>query len=59
MRRLADQVSAGGMQILPFQFEHPGNRVLSEPVDPQIGVNGAQLARDGQVASGMAEPDRR
>jgi hypothetical protein len=40
-------VSAGAVQVLTFEVEHPGDRILSEPVDLEVRVDGAQLARDG------------
>ena len=46
VRGFTDKVSAGGGQVLAFEIEHPGDRILSEPVDAQIGVQRSQLADD-------------
>src|SRR6185437_10624974 len=56
---LVGQVAAGGMDALALGFEDPGNRVLGEPVDLQIGMQSAQLAHDRHVALGVPEADRR
>jgi hypothetical protein len=39
-------------------LEHAHDRLLRQPVDLQVGVQGPQLVGDGQVAAHVAEPDR-
>jgi hypothetical protein len=39
-------------------FQHPGDRVLGEPVDLQVGVQLAQFVGDRHVPLGVAEADR-
>ena len=56
---LAGQVRAGRVDALAALFQHPGDRMLGEPVDLQVGVQLAQLVRDRRVALGVAEADRR
>ena len=56
---LVGQVGAGGVDALALPLEHPGDRVLGEPVDLQVGFQAAQLAGDRDVALRVAEPDRR
>ena len=56
---LVGQMSAGGVDALALRLQHPGDRVLGEPVDLQVRVQAAQLAGDRHVALGVAEPDRR
>ncbi len=56
---LVGQMGAGGVDALALGLEHPGDRVLGEPVDLQVRVQAAQLAGDRHVALRVAEPDRR
>ena len=56
---LVRQMRAGGVDALALGLEHPGDGVLGEPVDLQVGVQRAQLAGDRHVALGVPEPDRR
>ena len=51
--------AAGGMDALALGLEDPGDRVLGEPVDLQIGVQSTQLARDRNIALGVPKADRR
>ena len=55
---LASRALAGWMRS-PQRLEHARDRVLREPVDLEVGVQRAQLARDRDVAPGVAEADRR
>ena len=55
---LASSALAGWMRS-PQRLEHARDRVLREPVDLEVGVQRAQLARDRDVAPGVAEADRR
>ena len=55
---LARCALAGWMRS-PSRFEHARDRVLGEPVDLEVGLQAAQLARDRHVALRVAEPDRR
>ena len=57
--RLVGQPRRRRVHPLAASLEHPGDRVLGEPVDLQVGVVRAQLGGDGDVAPGVAEPDRR
>jgi hypothetical protein len=57
--RLVGQQRAGRVDRLAARLEHAGDRVLGQPVDLQVGMQGAQLARDGHVAPRMTESDRR
>jgi hypothetical protein len=45
------------MDTLALSRKDPGDRVLGEPVDLQIRVQGAQLARDRNVALGVPEAE--
>ena len=56
---LVGQVGAGRVDALALALEHPGDRVLGEPVDLQVRLQPAQLAGDRDVALRVAEPDRR
>jgi hypothetical protein len=56
---LVGQVLARRMDPLPLGLEHPGHRVLRQPVDLQPVDEVAQLASDRSVALGVAEADRR
>ena len=47
------------MDALAGVGQHPGHRVLGQPVDLEVGVQLAQLLGDGDVAPGVAEADRR
>jgi hypothetical protein len=55
---LVGQVAAGGVDLFALGLQDPGDRVLDQPVDLQAGVQGAELAGDGQVAAGVAQADR-
>ena len=57
--RLVREVSARGMDALPACLQHRGHRMLSEPVDLEVGMELAQLFRDRGIALRVAEPDRR
>ena len=57
--RLVGQMLAGRMDPLTLALEHPGDRVLRQPIDFEIGMEPAQLFGDRHVALGVAEPDRR
>src|SRR5262245_63578852 len=46
------------MDPLALALEHPGDRILCEPVDLQIRLEPAQLSGDRDVALRVAEPDR-
>ena len=56
---LAGQPGRGRMHPLAAPVQHRGDRVLGQPVDLQVRAQPAQLVGDGQVAPGVAEPDRR
>ena len=56
---LAGQVRAGRVDALTARLQHPGDRMLGEPVDLQAGMQLAQLAGDRDVALGVAQADRR
>ena len=51
--------AAGGVDALSLGGEHPGHRVLGQPVDLHARDELAQLARHRQVAVGMAQADGR
>ena len=51
--------ATGRVDPLAVRLEHLGDRVLSEPVDLEIGAEPAQFLGDGDVAAGVAEADRR
>ena len=53
------EVLARRMDPLSLRLEHPGHRVLRQPVDLQPVDEVAQLAGDRGVALGVAEADRR
>ena len=57
--RLVRQVLAAGVDALALALEHARDRVLGEPVDLEPVDELAQLARDRDVALGVAEADRR
>ena len=57
--RLVGQLRARRVDVLAAGLEDARDRVLREPVDLQVGVQRAQLARDGDVAPGVAEADGR
>ena len=56
--RLVGQMGAGGVDALALTLEHPGHRVLGEPVDLQVRLEPAELAGDRDVTLRVAEPDR-
>ena len=57
--RLVCEVRAGRVNAFVVCFQHGGDRVLRQPVDLEIRLEPAQFLRDGDVALGMAEADRR
>ena len=56
--RFAGQVRARGMNPLAMSLEHSSHRILRQPLDLEVRDEPAQLLGDGDVAPGMAEPDR-
>ncbi len=56
---LAGEERRRGVDALTPFLQHPGDRVLGEPVDLQVGVELAELVGDRRVPQRMAEPDRR
>ena len=46
------------MDLLALGVQDPGDRVLGQPVDLELGMQGAELVGDGQVAAGVAQADR-
>ena len=58
-RGLRGQVGARRMDELAARLEHRRHRRLGEPVDLEARDEPPQLARDRDVAPGVAEPDRR
>ena len=59
MPRLAGKPRAERMNVLVAGLEQTRDRILRQPVHSQIRMEPAQLARDGDVATAMAEADRR
>ena len=57
--RLAGQPRAKRMNMLVAGFEQAGDRVLRQPVHPEIGMKRSQFARDRDVAAAVAKADRR
>ncbi len=57
--RLVRQVRAGRVDALALGLQDRCQRVLSEPVDLQVGVQLAQFVGDGDVALRVTEPDGR
>ena len=57
--RLRGEVAAHRVDALAAGLQHPGHRVLRQPVDDEIRAAGAQLADDGHVAPGVPEADGR
>ena len=57
--RLAGEPRAERMDALAAGLEQARHRVLRQPVDLQVGMQLAQLARDGDVAAPVPEADRR
>ena len=55
--RLARQPCTGGMHRLARVFEHPGDRVLGQPIDLEVGMESSQLIGDCEVATGVAQAD--
>jgi hypothetical protein len=47
------------MDAFARRRQQPGDRILGQPVDLQVGPQFAQFAGDRDVAPAMAEPDRR
>ncbi len=56
--RLTGEPRRRRMDTLAAGIEHGGDRVLGEPVDLYVGVQGTQLARDRHVAQSVSEADR-
>ena len=54
---LGRQIGAGRVDDLAARLEQRRERRLGEPLDPQAGNLPAQLAGDGDVPPGMAQPD--
>src|SRR5579862_9161979 len=48
-----------GVDPLTLRLEHPGDRILRQPIDLQVRMQSSQLASDRHVALRMAESDRR
>ena len=46
------------MDGLALALQHPGDRILGQPVDLEVRNERAQLLRDGDVTLGVAEADR-
>ncbi len=59
MAGLIGQQIAGRMNALAGFFQEGGDRVLGQPVDLEVRMKAAQLARDRHVAARMAEADGR
>ena len=57
--RLAGQPRAQRMDALAAGRQQARHRVLRQPVDLEVGMELAQLARDGDVAPPVPEADRR
>ena len=57
--RLAGQQRAQRMDALAAGRQQARHRVLRQPVDLEVGMELAQLARDGDIAAPVAEADRR
>ena len=55
---LTGQVCAGRVNALAARFQHPGDRMLGEPVDLKTRMQLAQLAGDRHVPLGVAQADR-
>ena len=51
---LVGQPAAGGVHALALGLQHARDRVLRQPVDLQVGVQRAQLARDRDVTARVA-----
>src|SRR5262245_11779799 len=45
--------------MLVAGLEQARDRILRQPVHPEVGLKLAQLARDGDVAAAMTKADRR
>jgi hypothetical protein len=56
--RLVRQLRAQGVDPLTLGLEHPGDRVLGEPVDLEVGHEPPQLLGDRDVTPCVPEPDR-
>lgn len=57
--RLVRQPAAGRVYVLTCRLQDTGHRMLSQPVDLDVGVAGPQLAGDRDVPLSVAEPDWR
>ena len=57
--RFTRQPPARRVDTLALRFQHSRDRVLGQPVDLEVGASRGQLLGDGDVAPGVAEPDRR
>ena len=55
---LTGQVCAGRVNALTMRLQHPGDRMLGEPVDLQAGMQLAQLGGDRHIPLGVTEADR-
>ena len=53
------QLGAQRMDSLAVRLEDAGHRILGEPVDLDVRMELPQLGRDGRVAHGVSESDRR
>jgi hypothetical protein len=58
VRGLAGQPGRGRVHPLAVVGQHPGDRVLGQPVHLDAGVQLPQLGRDRDVALGVPEADR-
>ena len=56
---LARELSGGRVDPLPTLGEDPRHGVLGKPVDLEVRHGSAECVGDLDVATGMAEPDRR
>src|SRR5262249_10914720 len=56
--RLTGEPAAQGVDALMAGFEQVGDRFLRQPVDVEIGMQLAQLARNGDVAAPVTKANR-
>ena len=59
VRRLVGQPPAGRMDLLALRFEHRRDRMLGEPVDLYVRTELLELLGDGDITTGVSQPDRR
>ena len=52
------ELLAERMDALAMRLEDPGDRILGEPIDLEVRLEGAQFGGDCHVALGVTEPDR-